>query len=146
MAHCWVFPIILAALGESARVPLFIIISTHAAVMFVLTTLCAELGQGNAERLADLPKQTVMVLAKNMIVVGLVLGLVVDLRRADPAGDHRQHGRVSRERGPTLRRVLDGRVDQPIPDQRGHPEDHARRLPEKSHPSAFGLAGLYATV
>lgn len=72
-------PIILAALGDSARVPLFIIISTHAAVMFVLTTLCAELGQGHAERLADLPKQTVMVLAKNMIVVGLVLGLAVNL-------------------------------------------------------------------
>lgn len=72
-------PVILAALGEDARVPLFIIISTHAAVMFVLTTLCAELGQGHAERLRDLPVQTLQVLAKNMIVVGLALGLVVNL-------------------------------------------------------------------
>ncbi len=72
-------PIILAALGDEARVPLFIIISTHAAVMFVVTTLCAELGQGHAERLRDLPKQTFLVLAKNMIVVGLVLGLIINL-------------------------------------------------------------------
>lgn len=72
-------PIILGALGEAARVPLFIIISTHAAVMFVVTTLLAELGSGQRERLAELPRQTIMTLARNMIVVGLVLGLIVNL-------------------------------------------------------------------
>ncbi len=69
-------PLVIATLGTEGTVPLFIIVSTHAAVMFVLTTLFAELKSGS---LAALPLQTAKVLARNMIVVGLVAGLALNL-------------------------------------------------------------------
>lgn len=72
-------PLVVASLGEAANVPLFLIVSTHAAVMFLLTTFCAEIGAGEKTRLARLPIQTIRVLLKNMIVIGLLLGLAVNL-------------------------------------------------------------------
>ncbi|MEX0941671.1 MAG: AEC family transporter [Pseudomonadales bacterium] len=72
-------PLIVASMGDDANVPLFIIISTHAAVMFLITTFCAETARGDRQNLATLPYQTLLVLARNMIVVGLVLGLAVNL-------------------------------------------------------------------
>lgn len=72
-------PLSIASLGQGAAVPLYIIVSTHAAVMFLLTTLCAETGRGRIEDLARLPLQTISVLLRNMIVVGLLLGLAVNL-------------------------------------------------------------------
>lgn len=72
-------PLILASLGPEARVPLFIVVSTHAAVMFLLTTFCAETGKGTARNLSTLPLQTLRVLLRNTIVIGLLLGLAVNL-------------------------------------------------------------------
>lgn len=72
-------PLVDATLGEAGLVPLFIIVSTHAAVMFVLTTLFAELGRGEPGKIALLPLATVRMLARNMIVVGLCIGLVINL-------------------------------------------------------------------
>ncbi|XOV88607.1 MAG: AEC family transporter [Pseudomonadota bacterium] len=69
-------PLVVATLGAEGTVPLFIIVSTHAAIMFVMTTLFAELRSGS---LASLPLQTVKVLARNMIVVGLLAGLTLNL-------------------------------------------------------------------
>lgn len=47
--------------------------------MFLLTTFCAETGKGVATNLATLPLETLRVLLKNPIVVGLLLGLGVNL-------------------------------------------------------------------
>lgn len=80
-------PLIVASFGEAANVPLFIIVSTHAAVMFLITTFFAENGAGSGtetntaggQRFLSLAWQTVLVLARNMIVIGLALGLAVNL-------------------------------------------------------------------
>lgn len=72
-------PLTIATFGEAANIPLFIIVSTHAAVMFMVTTFGAETGKGEFSRLADLPAQTLRVLLRNMIVIGLLLGLGVNL-------------------------------------------------------------------
>lgn len=72
-------PLTIASFGHAAAVPLFIIVSTHAAIMFMLTTFSAETGKGEFASLAALPLQTVRVLLKNMIVIGLLLGLGVNL-------------------------------------------------------------------
>lgn len=72
-------PLVVASLGNAGDVPLVVILSTHAAVMFVLVTINAELGRGDAASIAALPLQTVRVLARNPIVVGLLLGIGVNL-------------------------------------------------------------------
>jgi len=72
-------PLVLASLGDAATVPLFIIVSTHAAIMFFITTFFAESGKGNVEKLYHLPMQTLKVLLKNPIFVGIVLGVMTNL-------------------------------------------------------------------
>lgn len=76
-------PLIIASFGEEANVPLFIIVSTHAAVMFLITTWCAETGAetstAGGQKFSSLARQTMLVLARNMIVIGLALGLAMNL-------------------------------------------------------------------
>jgi len=72
-------PLTIASFDEGARIPLFIVVSTHAAIMFLVTTFSAEVGKGEFEKLGSLPLQTARVLLKNTIVVGLLLGLGVNL-------------------------------------------------------------------
>jgi malonate transporter and related proteins len=80
-------PLVIASLGDAATVPLFMIVSLHPATMFLLTTLFAEIGTGETGKLSQLPLQTLKVLTKNMIVVGMVIGLIVNLADVDlPSG------------------------------------------------------------
>lgn len=72
-------PLTLASFGNAASIPLFIIVSTHAAIMFLVTTFGAETGRGDYAALGSLPLQTVKVLLKNLIVIGLLSGLAVNL-------------------------------------------------------------------
>ena len=72
-------PLTVASFGTGANVPLFIIVSTHAAVMFLVTTFSAETGKGEFGKLSLLPLQTARVLLKNTIVIGLLLGLAVNI-------------------------------------------------------------------
>ncbi len=69
-------PLVLAALPDAAIVPLFIIVSTHAAVLFFVTTLFAERQSGS---LADLSLKTVTVLFKNPIFSAVILGITANL-------------------------------------------------------------------
>ncbi len=71
-------PLVITSLGEAANVPLFIIVSTHAAVMFFVTTFSAETARGDKSRLRHLPWQTLRVLVRNPIVVALAAGLVLN--------------------------------------------------------------------
>jgi len=72
-------PLVVTTFGEIAIVPLFLIISTHAAVMFFTTTTVMEAGKGNLDQLRHLPWQTVKVLSRNVIVLGLLAGLGFNL-------------------------------------------------------------------
>jgi|TARA_Y100000310_G_scaffold301127_1_gene337313 hypothetical protein len=72
-------PLILTTFGNAASLPLFMIVATQAAVMFFATTVVVESAGGHVSRLRHLPWQTIVVLARNPIIVGLLLGLVFNL-------------------------------------------------------------------
>ena len=72
-------PLILTTFGDTATVPLFIIVVTQSAVMFFATTAVVEAAGGDTGQLRYLPWQTVKVLGKNPIIVGLLLGLLFNL-------------------------------------------------------------------
>ncbi len=71
-------PLVLASFGEQATIPLFIIISTHAAILFFITTFFAESGLVTKDQ-GNLAVTTLKVLLKNPIFVGIILGLVFNL-------------------------------------------------------------------
>lgn len=72
-------PLVVTSFGDIALVPLFMIVSTHAAVMFFTTTMVMEAGRGDLAQLRLLPWQTIRVLGSNAIVLGLLLGLCFNL-------------------------------------------------------------------
>ncbi|MAV24641.1 MAG: hypothetical protein CMQ05_00795 [Gammaproteobacteria bacterium] len=69
-------PLVLAALPDAAIVPLFIIVSTHAALLFFVTTLFAERSSGSV---SDLQLKTLTVLFKNPIFSAVVMGVLANL-------------------------------------------------------------------
>ena len=64
---------------NSRSVPLMLIVATHAALLFLVTTAAAELLGGDHGRLRNLPWQTLRVLFANPIVIGLLAGLGFNL-------------------------------------------------------------------
>lgn len=72
-------PLVMTTFGDAASLPLLLIVSTHAALMFFITTAAAELLGGQHEGLRSLPWQTVKVLLRNPIVIGLLSGLACNL-------------------------------------------------------------------
>lgn len=71
-------PVITAALGQEALVPLLMIIAIHSAVFFSLTTAVAESGDHRVKGWSVL-QRTVRGMVKNPIVMGLLIGLVFNL-------------------------------------------------------------------
>jgi len=72
-------PLVLTTFGDKATLPLFMIVATHAAVMFFTTTAVMEAARGDVGQLRYLPWQTAKVLIKNPIIIGLLLGLLFNL-------------------------------------------------------------------
>ena len=72
-------PLVLTTFGDRASLPLFMIVATQAAVMFVATTAVIESAAGAGGQLRHLPWQTALVLARNPIIIGLLLGLFFNL-------------------------------------------------------------------
>ncbi len=72
-------PLILTTFGDSASLPLFMIVATQAAVMFFITTAVVEAAGGDVGQLRYLPWQTTKVVIKNPIIIGLLLGLLINL-------------------------------------------------------------------
>lgn len=68
-------PIVTAAFGDEATLPMFMIISVHSATLFFIGTLMAERGEGGATSVTAVARQTFGKLATNPIIIGLVLGL-----------------------------------------------------------------------
>jgi predicted permease len=75
-------PIITVGLGERALLPLFTIISIHSATIFFIATIVTERGQDPSQnghsigrRLLAAGLRTLRSLARNPIIIGLVLGL-----------------------------------------------------------------------
>ncbi|MFL7837497.1 MAG: AEC family transporter [Candidatus Promineifilaceae bacterium] len=72
-------PIISAGFGEEALLPLFMIISIHSALQFFLVTVIVEGETGGSRSAAQLTFDTIKRLARNPIIIGLALGLLVNI-------------------------------------------------------------------
>ena len=72
-------PVISAGLGEQALLPMFMLIAVHAAIMFLLVTLFSERGNGHDLTRGQVASQTFKSLSRNPIIIGLLLGLLVNL-------------------------------------------------------------------
>ena len=71
-------PVVLTVWGDAASFPLFLIISFHSLVMFTTITLLVELSRGADGNPRALPRQLVTGVLANPIIIGLVLGVVVN--------------------------------------------------------------------
>ena len=72
-------PLISAGLGDEALLPVFMLISIHGATIFFVATLFAERNGDSSVSPLSLARQTITSLAKNPIIAGLFLGLLVNL-------------------------------------------------------------------
>ncbi len=72
-------PIITAAFGDEALLPLFMIISVHSAILFFIATLTVEREPQAQGAIFAILGQTGRKLARNPIIIGLVLGLLFNL-------------------------------------------------------------------
>ena len=77
-------PVVLAAYGDSAALPYFLLLSVHGIIFFTLTTAlletqtAARAAAGDA-RLAALPAQVARALVTNPILIGIALGYAANL-------------------------------------------------------------------
>jgi predicted permease len=83
-------PLVIAALGEAASVPLFLLIGFHSSIFFTLLTALVELGRGGDAGLMGLPLRLIKALASNIILLSVLGGLVFNFAHVPlPAGiDH----------------------------------------------------------
>lgn len=72
-------PIILAALGPEATLPVFLIIAFHSATFMPLTVALIHLGRGEAMGVVGQGVTLVRAVVKDPIVMGLLLGLLANL-------------------------------------------------------------------
>jgi len=72
-------PIVLTAFGPEATLPLFLIIAFHSALFMPLTVGIIQASRGSGISLTGQAREVIMALVGNPIVVGLGLGLVVNL-------------------------------------------------------------------
>jgi malonate transporter len=72
-------PLVVAALGPAASVPLFLLISFHSSIFFTLVTALIELGRGAGQSLARLPLRLVKALATNVILLSVLGGIAGNL-------------------------------------------------------------------
>ncbi|HKJ02876.1 MAG TPA: AEC family transporter [Longimicrobiales bacterium] len=72
-------PIVLTAFGPEATLPLFLIIAFHSATFMPLTVGIIQASRGTGVSLAEEAREVALAIVGNPIVVGLALGLVVNL-------------------------------------------------------------------
>ena len=72
-------PLILTTFGDDAALPLFLLVAFHSLLLFPIGTAVIEAGRGRGAGLRNLPLVTAKGMAKNPIMVGLVLGLAFNL-------------------------------------------------------------------
>lgn len=74
-------PIVLTAFGPEATLPLLLIIAFHSATFMPLTVGLIQASRGKGVTFAEEAREVAMALVGNPIVMGLALGLVVNLTR-----------------------------------------------------------------
>jgi predicted permease len=68
-------PLILAAFGEPAALPLFIMLSFHSPVLYLVAAFAIEAGRGHREQLRRIPLQTAAGMLRNPIILGIASGI-----------------------------------------------------------------------
>jgi len=71
-------PLISSGLGEEALLPLFMIVAFHSSVQFFLVTIFAERDSIRSRNPLAIVGRTIRNLASNPIIIGLILGLLVN--------------------------------------------------------------------
>jgi len=69
-------PLVVAALGQAASVPLFLLIAFHSPLFFTMVTLLLEIQRGSAAGLARFPLTLGKALVTNVILVAVMAGLL----------------------------------------------------------------------
>ncbi|MCL4264177.1 MAG: AEC family transporter [Anaerolineae bacterium] len=69
-------PIVTAAFGDAALLPMFMIISIHSGVLFFIGTVMAERESSQGLAVTAVARQTINQLARNPIISSLLLGLL----------------------------------------------------------------------
>lgn len=69
-------PVISSAFGDEALLPMFLLISLHAAILFTAVTAVVESDTGPAQRRRDLLLLPLTKIARNPIIGGLIVGLL----------------------------------------------------------------------
>ena len=69
-------PLIPRALGEDALFPLLLLISVHGITIFTAVTVAIEIARGRDKGLFNLPKQVLLGLISNPLIVSLVVGFL----------------------------------------------------------------------
>jgi predicted permease len=72
-------PLLLTVFGERASLPVFLLIAFHSLLIFPTVTTVLEVGRGTSERLRHIPLSTLRGLVRNPILVGLAVGLLVNM-------------------------------------------------------------------
>lgn len=76
-------PLLLTVFGERASLPVFLLIAFHSALMFPAVTTVLEAARGAGGRLRRIPATTVGRLLRNPILMGLSIGLALNLLGAE---------------------------------------------------------------
>ncbi len=76
-------PIVLTVFGERATLPVFLIVAFHSLLMFPIATVMLEFRGGRGLRFGDLARSTLGGLARNPILIGLVIGLTINILQLD---------------------------------------------------------------
>lgn len=76
-------PLILTIFGERATLPAFVIVAFHALLMLPIATVMLEFRGGRGVRLGQLAGSTLGGLVRNPILMGLVIGLAINIVRLE---------------------------------------------------------------
>lgn len=71
-------PLVLLTFGDEGAVPFFILLSVHGLMIFTVTTVLLELGKNRHGSLRRMPARIVTGLAKNPIIIAIVVGLTLN--------------------------------------------------------------------
>lgn len=72
-------PIILTAFGPEAGLPLFLILAFHGLLVFTTALVCLEASVNPAMRLTDLPSKLARAMRDQMVILGLLAGVIWNL-------------------------------------------------------------------
>lgn len=78
-------PLVLAAFGDAAAIPLFVTIALHPTLLIPLTAVLVETGRDRHRERRRIPLQVILGILRNPMLIGLLAGLFANLLDLHPA-------------------------------------------------------------